>query len=128
MTLIGTGVSLNNARAVLEGLFFSGGKFIRTPKFGTFHRDDLRARVIGYGLKMDLLPYFEFALGAYALLALNKAMTTSAIVISPFLFMYTCGFFYISFRGIGESLDWTIGRFRSHSGTKPSGLEEQGGI
>src|SRR5919106_288937 len=65
MTLIGTGVSLNNARAVLEWLFFSGGKFIRTPKFGTFCRDDLRARIMGYGLKMDLLPCIELALGAY---------------------------------------------------------------
>lgn len=127
MTLIGTGVSLNNTRAVLEGLFFSGGKFIRTPKFGTFRRDDL-ARRRDYRLKMDLLPYLEFALGAYALFALNKAITTPGILISPFLFMYTCGFFYISFRGISESLDWTIGRFRSRSATKSSPLEELDGI
>jgi cellulose synthase/poly-beta-1,6-N-acetylglucosamine synthase-like glycosyltransferase len=116
MTLIGTGVSLNNARAVLEGLFFSGGKFVRTPKFGTFRRSDLRARIKGYELKMDLLPYLELALGAYALFALNQAIrTTPAILISPFLFMYTCGFFYIAFKGISESLESTIGRFWSRS-------------
>lgn len=127
MTLIGTGVSLNNARAVLEGLLFSGGKFIRTPKFGVFRPDDLRARIMGYGLKMDLLPYLEFALGAYALFALSKAMTTPAILISPFFFMYTCGFFYIALKGIGESLDFTIGRLRSRRRTKPSPFEELDG-
>ncbi|MGH7844694.1 MAG: cellulose synthase family protein, partial [Candidatus Binatia bacterium] len=124
MTLIGTGVSLNNARAVLEGLFLSGGRFIRTPKFGTFRRDDL-ARRRDYRLKMDLLPYLEFALGAYALFALNKAITTPGILISPFLFMYTCGFFYISFRGISESLECTVGKFRSrrHIMSEPSAAE-----
>ena len=128
MTLIGTGVSLNNARAVLEGLFFSGGDFIRTPKFGTSRRDDLRTRIIGSRIKMHLLPYLEFALGAYALFALNKTITTPGILISPFLFMYTCGFFYIAFRGIGESLNWTIGKFRSHPRTKSSSLEEVNGV
>jgi cellulose synthase/poly-beta-1,6-N-acetylglucosamine synthase-like glycosyltransferase len=128
MTLIGTGVSLNNARAVLEGLFFSGGKFIRTPKFGTFRRDDLRARIMGYRLKMDLLPCLELALGAYALFALSRAITTPAILISPFLFMYTCGFFYIAFKGIGESLDWTIGKFRPPPSTASIALEKIDGL
>jgi cellulose synthase/poly-beta-1,6-N-acetylglucosamine synthase-like glycosyltransferase len=128
MTLIGTGLSLNNARAVLEGLFFSGGKFVRTPKFGTLRRDDLRARIMGYGLKMDLLPCLELALGAYALFALNKAITTPGILISPFLLMYTCGFFYIALKGIGESVDWTIERLRSRARTKSSPLEELDGM
>ena len=127
MTLIGTGLSLSNARAVLEGLFFSGGKFIRTPKFGTFRRDDFRARMLGYGLKMDLLPCLEFALGAYALFTLNKAITTPGILISPFLFMYACGFFYMAFKGMSESWDWTMGRFWSRSRTKSSPLEELDG-
>lgn len=118
MTLIGTGVSLNNARAVLEGIFLSGGNFIRTPKYGTFRRDD-RARRGNYRPTMDLFPYLEFALGAYALFALNKAITTPGILISPFLFMYTCGFFYIAFRGISESLAWNLGRFRSRSKSAP---------
>jgi cellulose synthase/poly-beta-1,6-N-acetylglucosamine synthase-like glycosyltransferase len=125
MTLIGTGISLSNARAVLEGLCSSGGKFIRTPKFGAFRRDNLRARIKGYGLKMDLLPYFELALGAYALVTINRVVTTPAILISPFLFMYTCGFFYIAFKGIGESRDWTIGRFKSRPRTRPSPLQER---
>jgi len=128
MTLIGTGVSLNNARAVLEGLFFSGGKFIRTPKFGTFRQDDLRTRIMGYGLKMDLLPCLELALGAYALFALSRAITTRAVLISPFLFMYTCGFFYIAFKGIGESLDWTIGKFGPPPSTASTALEKIDGI
>ena len=52
---------------------------------------------------MDKLPYLELAVGLYALLTLGAAVTSLAVVISPFLFMYTCGFFYISIKGIGES-------------------------
>jgi hypothetical protein len=73
---------------------------------------------------MDLLPYLELALGAYALLALSKAITTPAILISPFLFMYTCGFFYIAFKGIGESLDSAFGEFTLRPRTKSSSLDE----
>jgi cellulose synthase/poly-beta-1,6-N-acetylglucosamine synthase-like glycosyltransferase len=117
MTLIGTGLSINNARAILEGLFFSGGKFVRTPKFGVLRGDDLRARIRRYGLKMDLLPCLELALGAYALFVLTQAVTSPGILISPFLLMYACGFFYIALKGIGESLDWSIGKFRPPPGT-----------
>lgn len=124
MTLIGTGIALSNSRAVLEGLLFSGGNFIRTPKFGIFHRGDLRSRVKSYWLKMDLLPYLELVLAVYALLALSKAITTLGILISPFLFMYTCGFFYISLKGIGESLDWIIWKIRWPDGTKSAQAEE----
>src|ERR671918_1485713 len=38
LTLIGTGIALNNSRAVIEGLRLSGGNFIRTPKLGIHRR------------------------------------------------------------------------------------------
>jgi len=103
MTLIGTGIALNNSRAVLEGLFCSGGKFIRTPKFGALSRTNASRKRSDYRIKVDKLPYLELAVGLYALLTLGAAVTSLAVVISPFLFMYTCGFFYISIKGIGES-------------------------
>jgi cellulose synthase/poly-beta-1,6-N-acetylglucosamine synthase-like glycosyltransferase len=104
MTLIGTGIALSNSRAVLEGLLVSGGKFIRTPKFGILSRINSGPRKKDdYRIKKDNLPYLELAIGLYALLTLAKAITSLGIVISPFLFMYTCGFFYISIKGISES-------------------------
>jgi cellulose synthase/poly-beta-1,6-N-acetylglucosamine synthase-like glycosyltransferase len=128
MTLIGTGIALNNSRAVLEGWLFSGGKFIRTPKFGIFRREELRGRLRSYWLKIDLFPYLELALGLYALLVLSKAITTLGILISPFLFMYMCGFFYISFKGIGESLGWIIWKLRWSQAAKSARVEEVDGI
>jgi hypothetical protein len=128
MTLIGTGIALSNSRAVLEGLLLSGGKFVRTPKYGIFRREDLRRKLGSYWLKFDFLPYLELVLGFYALLALSKAVTTYGILISPFLFMYTCGYFYISFKGVGESLDWIIWKFRWPQGAKPAQAEELDGV
>ncbi|HWP59780.1 MAG TPA: cellulose synthase family protein [Candidatus Acidoferrales bacterium] len=104
MTLIGTGIALNNTRAVLEGLFLSGGRFVRTPKFGTSQQGD-RREAGEYRLRVDLLPCLELALGAYALVAFTKAIGSPGIFISPFLLMYTCGFLYMGFRGVGEWLD-----------------------
>ena len=62
--------------------------------------------------------------GFYALLVLGKAVTTLGIFISPFLFMYTCGFFYISLKGIGESLDWITWKFGWLQSVKPAQAEE----
>ena len=112
VTLVGTGIALSNSRAVVEGLLFSGGNFIRTPKFGIRRPGDLPNKLRSYWLKLDLLPPLELALGVYALLALTMASRTLGIWISPFLFIYACGFFYISLRGIGESLErisWKFG-------------------
>lgn len=124
MTLIGTGITLSNSRAILEGLFFSGGKFIRTPKVGILGPGDLSRRARGYWLKMDMLPYLEFAVGLYALLVLKTAIITLGIVISPFLLMYTCGFFYVSFIGMRESLDWIIWKIRRPPEPKTARAEE----
>ena len=107
-----TGIALSKSRADVEGLLFSGGNSIRTPKFDIRRPGDLQNKLRSYCLKLDLLPPLELALGVYALLALSMASTTLGIWISPFLFIYACGFFYISLRGIGESLEritWKFG-------------------
>jgi len=107
LTLIGTGIAVNNSRAVIEGLLVSGGNFIRTPKFGIQRRADRPVRARSYWLKVDRLPYMELALALYALLSLSLALVTKGIWISPFLFLYACGFLYVSIAGISESLAGT---------------------
>jgi cellulose synthase/poly-beta-1,6-N-acetylglucosamine synthase-like glycosyltransferase len=127
LTLIGTGIALNNSRAVIEGLLLSGGNFIRTPKLGIHRRGDRPARLRAYWLKVDLLPYLELALGLYALLALSMALVTKGIWLSPFLFIYACGFLYVSLTGIGESLDLITWRFRLIEEVKKVKTEESDG-
>ena len=124
LTLIGTGIALSNSRAVLEGLLFSGGNFVRTPKYGIYRREELQGKWRSYWLRIGFLPYLELVFGFYALLVLGKAVTTLGIFISPFLFMYTCGFFYISLKGIGESLDWITWKFGWLQSVKPAQAEE----
>lgn len=128
MTLIGTGIALNNSRAVLEGLLFSGGRFVRTPKFGNLPRQDRSRKAIDYRLRMDVLPYLELAFGLYALFTLHKAVTTLGVLISPFLVMYACGFLYICLRGLGESVNWAIWKLRWPSPAKGVSIEGPDGI
>jgi cellulose synthase/poly-beta-1,6-N-acetylglucosamine synthase-like glycosyltransferase len=128
LTLIGTGIAVNNSRAVIEGLRLSGGNFIRTPKFAIHRRGDRPARLRAYWLKVDLLPYLELALGLYALLALGTALGTKGIWISPFLFIYACGLLYVSLTGIGESLDLITWRLRLIEEVKTVKTEESDGL
>src|SRR5918996_1285698 len=103
------------------------GNFIRTPKLGIHRRGDRPARLRAYWLKINLLPYLELALGLYALLALSMALVTKGIWLSPFLFIYACGFLYVSLTGIGESLDLITWRFRLIEEVKPVKTEEPDG-
>ena len=126
LTLLGTGIALSNSRAVFEGIFLSGGKFIRTPKFGVRRRADVCEKMQSYRLKFDLLPFLELVFGLYALFAFSKALTTRGIWISPFLFIYACGFLFISLRGIGESMNWAQWKFRLYNKADLQGGERDG--
>ena len=59
-----------------------------------------------YRLRWDLFNVLELAIGLYALVALGQAIATPGIWITPFLFIYACGFLYVSLKGIWESLQW----------------------
>jgi hypothetical protein len=93
---IGVGMSLSNARAVLEALFGHKSEFVRTPKYGQGRRaatDSSAPRK----RKRNWLPYVEFGFGLYmtacavlSLVHLRSAMTT------PFLVIFAFGFFYVS--------------------------------
>src|SRR5262249_27005122 len=87
VTLTGTGIALSNSRAVAEGLLFSGGNFIRTPKFDVPQPGVLQNKLRCYCLNALLLAPLELALGVYSLLALSMASATFGIWISPFLLM-----------------------------------------
>lgn len=102
LTLIGTGIALSNSRAILEGLFSSGGNFVRTPKLGLNRGGEARGKLGNYWLKVGLLPYFEFAVGVYAVAGLARSLTGAAFWLSPFLLIYASGFLYMALRGVGE--------------------------
>ncbi len=94
---LGIGIALNNARAVLDGFFGSGGEFVRTPKFGVtdtqtvWHADRPRRR------RPRIQPFIEFGVGLYLLSCLALCLLSRKITIGlPFLCLFMVGYFYVS--------------------------------
>lgn len=94
LSLFGTGLSLNNSRAVMEGLFNYGLNFRRTPKFNIQRPTD-RWQDKHYKIPFDPMALGELALSAYGLMALVIAWWESFYTSVPYLLMYTLGYAYV---------------------------------
>ena len=93
--LLGAGLSLNNARGVLEAFLPGAGAWERTPKYalsrsGESWRDRVyrpRERHCGVG---------ELALGLYALALVGYALRLHRLAAIPFLVFLAAGFLYVA--------------------------------
>lgn len=96
---LGTGIAVNNTKAVLEALFDMESGFIRTPKYGIQKKQD-GWKDKRYFIPLNSMPIIEFFLGLYSLTGFLMFLFLSKYLISPFLFIYTAGFFYVFFLSI----------------------------
>jgi cellulose synthase/poly-beta-1,6-N-acetylglucosamine synthase-like glycosyltransferase len=92
---LGVGVALNNARAVLDGLFGEPGEFVRTPKWGVTDRNPAwkkqRAR-----RRVKLQPFFELGMGLYLMSCLLMCLLDGKITVGlPFLCLFMVGYLYV---------------------------------
>ncbi len=95
LTFLGTGISINNTKAVIEGLFNRKGTFQRTPKFGIEREtDDWEGKK--YRLRFPAITIIEAGLGIYALVALYYSFMAKSYFLMPFLALYVIGYFYVS--------------------------------
>ncbi len=91
---LGTGIAVNNTKAVLEAFLNIESSFIRTPKYGIKVRGD-RWRHMKYSIPLSAVSWIEFFLGIYSLTGLIMFLLFSKYLVSPFLLIYTLGFFYV---------------------------------
>jgi cellulose synthase/poly-beta-1,6-N-acetylglucosamine synthase-like glycosyltransferase len=91
---LGIGLSLNNARAVLEALFNHQSDFTRTPKYG-IERKSQPWRTCKYRLAKPMLPLAELAFAIYFTYFLGFAIAHGQFLSVPFLLMFQCGFLYV---------------------------------
>ena len=118
---LGVGMGVNNAKAVLEGLFSKSAVFERTPKFGESQEGKLAVeqRAAGYkALKSGLVPVFELLFGTFFLLVelgyLYYGVTkyplalVNFVLMSPFL-----GFFYTGVSSVCRLIHGMLRRRRA---------------
>jgi len=96
---LGTGIAVNNTKAVLEAFLNIESGFIRTPKYGIKKRDD-SWKSKHYSIPLNTISILEFFLGLYSLSGLILFLFFSKYLVSPFLFIYTSGFFYVFFLSV----------------------------
>jgi hypothetical protein len=95
---LGIGLSLNNARAVLEALFNHKSDFTRTPKYGIEHKAQpwrsCKYRPAKRTLPLaELLAELGFAI--YFTYFLWFAIAHRQFLSVPFLLMFQAGFLYV---------------------------------
>jgi hypothetical protein len=96
---LGTGIAVNNTKAVLEAFFNIKSGFVRTPKYGIKKQAD-SWHGKRYSIPLNAISILEFILGLYSLAGLFMFLFFSKYLVSPFLLIYTLGFFYVFFLSV----------------------------
>jgi len=98
---LGVGLSINNARAVIEAVFNHQSEFRRTPKYGIERRSQ-NWRSCRYMPLKSLLPIVEMGFGIYFSYFIYYAFSHGQYFTLPFLVMFQVGFFYVAFSSLGQ--------------------------
>ncbi len=96
---IGIGLSVNNTRGVLEGLFNRQSEFVRTPKYCIERQADewIGKKYRGSGV---VQPMIELTLGLYFTATVFYALANGIYATVPFLVLFQVGFLYTGFLSI----------------------------
>jgi cellulose synthase/poly-beta-1,6-N-acetylglucosamine synthase-like glycosyltransferase len=94
MMALGIGLSLNNARAVVEGLFGSESEFVRTPKHGVTKNNESWTKK-KYRASKELFSWLEVGLGLYFVSTIAIGMLIGAWASVPFVLLFMVGFLYV---------------------------------
>ena len=98
---VGIGLSVRNAKAVLEAIFGVKSEFVRTPKFkidgqgGTWKKKLYRNR-------SGWMPYLEIALGLYFAATIVYSIQNENYATAPFLFLFVWGFLYTGVMSVAQ--------------------------
>jgi EmrB/QacA subfamily drug resistance transporter len=95
MMAVSIGLSINNARAVLEGLIGKESEFVRTPKHGIVRAEDGWYAKRYRANKKNIGTMIELAFGAYFVLTITLAVITGSWINIPFLVLFLIGFLYV---------------------------------
>jgi cellulose synthase/poly-beta-1,6-N-acetylglucosamine synthase-like glycosyltransferase len=98
---LGIGISVNNARAVLEAVFNHRSAFNRTPKYG-IEGKARKAPAFSYSAFKAVLPFGELLFAVYFGHFVITAVIAREYLSLPFLMLFQIGFTYVAFCSIGD--------------------------
>jgi len=97
LTIIGFGISLNSAIAIIEALIGKGGTFVRTPKLNLTNNPDATGQIDrSYLQPISPIVWGEIGLSLYALLTIALLLPRLGWFVVPWMGVYWLGYFYIA--------------------------------
>jgi len=99
---LGIGLSVNNAKAVLEAILNHTSEFKRTPKYGIEKKTD-EWRNKKYVHQMNWITFVEISLGIYFSIALSYVIEQQIYISIPFMILFQIGYFYMAFMGLFQT-------------------------
>jgi cellulose synthase/poly-beta-1,6-N-acetylglucosamine synthase-like glycosyltransferase len=107
---LGIGMSVNQARAVVEALMGYETGFTRTPKHGVKGAGDSVARK-RYKAAVTFQPIVELALAAYMTYGVVYLVQREVYYSLPFLVLFQAGFAYVGLASVYEGMRGTVLRW-----------------
>ncbi len=107
MMALGIGLSINNGRAAVEGLFGHDVEFVRTPKRGAVDGKPV-SRAGSYRGRWPWHNTIELAFAIYSAVTLVLAIVTGSWASVPFLLLFCTGFTYVGVASLNEALRPTL--------------------
>ncbi len=98
---LGIGLSVNNARAVLEAMFNQQSDFTRTPKYG-IEQNRQPWRTARYSPLKTMLPFVELGFALYFTLLVIGTALDGQFFSLPFLMLFQLGFGYVACWSIAQ--------------------------
>ena len=90
---LGVGLTITNAKAVMEALFGVQSAFARTPKYRVAKKGE-KSKAKKYRKRLGIIPWIELAIGCYFSLTVWYAVSTENYLTVPFLVLFTFGYWY----------------------------------
>ena len=98
---LGIGVSINNARGVLEAIFNRRSDFCRTPKYG-IEKATQQWKRNRYSAVRTVIPLVEFIFAVYFTYFVFQAFQNREFLSLPFLMLFQAGFAYVAFCSVWQ--------------------------
>jgi cellulose synthase/poly-beta-1,6-N-acetylglucosamine synthase-like glycosyltransferase len=90
---LGIGLTVTNARAVLEALIGKETAFARTPKYNVASKKD-KVQSGSYRRRLGWVPWVELLIGTYFAMTVYYAIENENYITVPFLVLFVVGYWY----------------------------------
>jgi cellulose synthase/poly-beta-1,6-N-acetylglucosamine synthase-like glycosyltransferase len=117
---LGIGLTVTNAKAVMEAIFGIKSAFARTPKYSVAKKGE-KSKASKYRKRLLLTPWIELMIGSYFALAIAYTFTNHNFFTAPFLILFVIGYWYTGLMSLlqGRFERWKSGANPDESSPKP---------